>query len=518
MINLSQYSTLLVKQKLKLYTLMGLSFMAGCSEVTQHNVEPETKQPVPTTSNHKQNVVFILVDDLGYSDIAAYNQDSFYETPHIDQLATEGVQFTNGYAANPVCSPSRYAVLTGQHPTRFDATDWFHVNNWPHRSEKFNPAPLNQYLPHEDLTLAEAFKEQGYQTAFLGKWHLGEEKQYWPEQQGFDVNIGGVGHGMPPNGYFSPYKNPRLTDGPEGEYLTHRLTSEAVNLIDGYAKNDQPFFLYMSFYTVHTPLQAPAETIEKYQKKRANLDTSHSFTDEEQIWPSDEERQVRIKQNHAIYAAMIEEMDKNIGQILQKLKETGLDQNTIVVFTSDNGGLSTAEGSPTSNLPLRGGKGWLYEGGIRVPFIIKVPNAKANGSVVDVPVVSTDFYPTLLTAAGLEPKPDQHKDGVELSPLLTASGAIKERAIYFHYPHYSNQGGFPGAAIRVGDWKLLERFEDGQVQLYNLAQDIGEQNDLSETMPQKVSELRQQLHNWYKETDAKFLTPKNSKSPWVPEI
>lgn len=347
-----------------------------------------------------------MVDDLGYSDIAAYNQDSFYETPHIDQLATEGVQFTNGYAANPVCSPSRYAVLTGQHPTRFDATDWFHVNNWPHRSEKFNPAPLNQYLPHEDLTLAEAFKEQGYQTAFLGKWHLGEEKQYWPEQQGFDVNIGGVGHGMPPNGYFSPYKNPRLTDGPEGEYLTHRLTSEAVNLIDGYAKNDQPFFLYMSFYTVHTPLQAPAETIEKYQKKRANLDTSHSFTDEEQIWPSDEERQVRIKQNHAIYAAMIEEMDKNIGQILQKLKETGLDQNTIVVFTSDNGGLSTAEGSPTSNLPLRGGKGWLYEGGIRVPFIIKVPNAKANGSVVDVPVVSTDFYPTLLTAAGLETKPE----------------------------------------------------------------------------------------------------------------
>lgn len=499
-----------------LLALMSASLVIGCSNVAQQKTDTSPVVQVSESSNKKTNVVFILVDDLGYADIAAYNETSFYETPNIDQLALEGVQFTNGYAANPVCSPSRYAVLTGRHPTRVDATDWFHIDGWPHRSENFNPAPLNQYLPLEEVTLAEAFQENGYKTAFLGKWHLGEEERFWPEAHGFDVNIGGMKFGQPPNGYFSPYKISRLSDGLKGEYLTERLTSEAVNLIDGYAKQADPFFLYMSFYTVHTPLQAPIKTVSEYKAKSDKTDTNGSFTDEEQIWPTDEKRAVRVKQNHSTYAAMVGEMDKNIGRLLQKLKETGLDKNTIVVFTSDNGGLSTAEGSPTSNLPLRGGKGWLYEGGIRVPFIVKVPNAAANGTKVDVPVVSTDFYPTLLIAAGLATKPEQHQDGVQLNPLLNANGKIKERAIYFHYPHYSNQGGFPGAAVRIGDWKLLERFEDGQVHLYNLADDIGEKNDLATALPDKVNSMRQKLHKWYKETDAKFLIPKDGKSPWTP--
>lgn len=489
-----------------------LAMFAACSDN-----KPEQPSELVVKSS-KPNVVFILVDDLGYSDIGAYNPESFYDTPNVDALATQGVQFTQGYAANPVCSPSRYALLTGRHPSRVDATDWFHINGWPHRSEKFNPAPLSQKLGLSEQTLAETFKDAGYSTSFLGKWHLGEEQSHWPENHGFDKNVAGVAHGQPPNGYFSPYKNDRLPDGEDGEYLTERLTTEAINIIDESAKKDAPFFLYLSFYTVHTPLQAPADVVSEYQAKSDKLDTNNSFATEEQIWPTDKERKVRVKQNHPTYAAMISKMDTQVGRILQKLKDDNLDENTIVVFTSDNGGLSTAEGSPTSNLPLRGGKGWLYEGGIRVPFIVKVPGAKANGTKVDNPVVGTDFYPTLLEAAGISPQPNHHQDGLALTSLLQGDTSSAQRPIYFHYPHYSNQGGFPGAAIRLGDWKLLERFEDGRVQLFNLNQDISEQNDLSTKQPGKVTELRVLLHNWYKEVDAKFIQDKNNVKPWSSQL
>ncbi|MGJ8681339.1 sulfatase [Paraglaciecola sp.] len=467
-----------------------------------------------TDNSNKPNVVFILVDDLGYADIGAYNPTSFYDTPNIDALAKQGTQFTNGYAANPVCSPSRYALLTGRHPSRVDATDWFHINGWPHRSEKFNPATLTQHLALSEKTLAETFQESGYATSFLGKWHLGEEPRFWPEAHGFGINVAGTANGHPPNGYFSPYKNPRLSDGEKGEYLTERLTTEAINIIDQNAKNNEPFFLYLSFYTVHTPLQAPADVVSRYKAKSELLNTKNSFAAEEQVWPTQKPRKVRVKQNHPTYAAMISKMDSQVGRILQKLKDENLDENTIVVFTSDNGGLSTAEGSPTSNLPLRGGKGWLYEGGIRVPFIVKLPGAKTNGTRVDEPVVGTDFYPTLIDAAGIAANPSQHQDGVALTPLLMEQNSLAERPIYFHYPHYSNQGGFPGAAVRLGDWKLLERFEDGKVQLFNLKNDIGEQQDLALQNPDKVSELRSLLHAWYQEVDAKFIQDKDGVKPW----
>ncbi|MCL1045060.1 sulfatase [Shewanella electrodiphila] len=503
-------------QSLYRYSALAACLLLGsaCHIATEKPLANE--QLTKKTITKKPNVLFILVDDLGYSDIAAYNDNTFYATPHIDQLAKEGVQFTNGYAANPVCSPSRYAALTGRHPTRINATDWFHVDGWPHRSEKFNPANMLESMPLEEKTMAESFSENGYSTAFLGKWHLGDDESVWPEHQGFDVNIGGMKYGQPPNGYFSPYKNPRLTDGPDGEYLTDRLTDESINLLETYAKQDNPFFMYLSFYTVHTPLQAPDELVKQYEVLSQKMKLSNDFLREEQIWPTDEERLVRVKQSHAIYAAMISKMDSNVGRVLSKLKNLGLDDNTIVVFTSDNGGLSTSEGSPTSNLPLRGGKGWLYEGGIRVPLIIKAPNAKSNGRQLDTPVIATDFYPTLLSLTGLSAEPDKHIDGVSLAPLLTGGDINAKRPLFFHYPHYSNQGGFPGAAVRVGDWKLIERFEDGQTHLYNLKHDIAEQNDLVSTEPVKAKALTALLHDWYREVDANFLNSKNNKSPWTP--
>lgn len=472
-------------------------------------------------SGQKPNILFILVDDLGYSDIKAYNATSFYDTPNIDRLAKEGVKFTNGYAANPVCSPSRFAILTGKHPTRGQATDWFPVRDKPAREGRFRPAQIKDYLPLSEITMAEAFKQNGYQTAFLGKWHLGKTENLWPENQGFDINIAGTKNGHPAAGYFSPYKNSRLTDGPKGEYLTERLTNEAISLVEQYSRQGAPFFMLLSFYTVHTPLQAPDKTIQNYQSKTRQLDHDIEFQSEEQVWPNSDKREVRVKQNHPTYAAMVNQMDTQVGRLLTKLQQTGLDKNTLVVFTSDNGGLSTAEGSPTSNLPLRGGKGWLYEGGIRVPFILKLPTPKYSGTTIDEPVVSTDLYPTLLSAANVDLLPKQHLDGLDLNQFIPPQAprqTLTQRPLYFHYPHYSNQGGFPGAAIRQGNWKLIERFEDGDVNLYNLASDIGERQDLAKEQAEIVNSLRKKLHSWYQQTNARFLIDKNQQTPWKPSF
>ncbi len=460
----------------------------------------------------KPNVVFILVDDLGSMDIWPNNPDCFYETPNLDRLASRGVRFTDGYAANPVCSPTRYSIMTGRYPTRVGATNFFSGR----REEKFKPAPLHDNMPLPEVTLGEAFKSAGYRTAFLGKWHLGPTEEFWPEAQGFDINIGGCSRGMPAS-FFSPYKNPRLEDGPDGEYLTERLTSESLRIIEEF--RDGPFLLYLAFYTVHIPLEAPGEIIEKYRRKAASLEAGEEFSEEEQVWPTDDPRRVRVRQNHPVYAAMVECMDAQVGRVLDKLEELGLDENTVVCFMSDNGGLSTAEGLPTSNLPLRGGKGWLYEGGIREPYIIKWPGVAEPGSVCREPVISTDFYPTLLEMAGLPLRPEQHQDGKSLVPLLKGEGRLPRNALFWHYPHYSNQGGFPGGAVRQGDFKLLERFEDGSVQLYNLRDDIGEQDDLVAAMPAKAAAMRELLHEWYREVGADFLYPleEGGAMPWRPE-
>ena len=471
------------------------------------------------------NVVFLLVDDLGAMDIGAFNPDTFYETPNIDRLATGGVRFTRGYAANPVCSPTRYSIMTGRYPTRVGATNYFAGR----REEKYAPAPLNDRMPLEEYTLAEALRDGGYSTAFLGKWHLGPTEEFWPLAQGFDVNVGGHRGGMP-RSYFSPYSNPTLEDGPEDEHLTARLTDEALALLDGYAADGEgkPFLIYLSYYTVHTPLRAPADLIAKYAAK-AGVEVGapadpDDFGDEEQVWPRDEPRRVREVQNHAVYAAMVETLDTSVGRILDRLDALDLAENTIVVFFSDNGGLSTAEGSPTSNLPLRGGKGWLYEGGIREPMIVRWPAVAAAGAVTAAPVISTDFYPTLLEAAGVELRPEIQIDGSSFLDVLrggdagsAAVAAASERGLFWHYPHYANQGGFPGGAIARGRYKLIERYEDGQVHLYDLEADIGERNDLAAAQPERVSEMRARLHAWYGDVGAEFLSAlPGGPDPWRP--
>ncbi len=439
------------------------------------------------------NFVFVLVDDLGWADVEVYGS-SFYETPNVDRLAAQGARFTNAYAAGPVCSPTRGSILTGRYPARTDTTNWFGGNV----VGKLLPAPYLDYLPLEEVTIAERLQDAGYATGFFGKWHLGGEG-YYPENQGFDVNVAGYEAGMPFAGYFSPYDNPKLQDGPEGEHLTVRLADESIRFLEQY--RDVPFLLYLSFYTVHTPLQAPEEMANKYEQKWAATDF------EEPIFGEEPPRRVRLVQQHAVYAGMVESMDSSVGRVLDAIEELGLERETVVVFMSDNGGLSTSEGHPTSNLPLRAGKGWLYEGGIREPMIIKWPEHTAPGSVIDDPVISTDFYPTMLQMAGLPLDSAQHVDGISLVPVLERTGTLERDALYWHYPHYGNQGGFPGSAVRMGRYKLIESFEHERLQLFDLDNDVSEQNDLVDEMPGRVREMHELLERWRGEVDAKLPTP-----------
>ncbi|MEJ6644898.1 MAG: sulfatase [Akkermansiaceae bacterium] len=452
--------------------------------------------------------VVIVVDDLGYMDIGAYNPDTFYETPNIDRLAASGVKFTDGYAANPVCSPTRFGIQTGRYPTRKNATNFFGGN----RSGKFAPAKVDAQLDLDEVTIAEALKKEGYTTFFAGKWHLGEDAKFWPEKQGYDFNYGGFKAGGPYGGkkYFSPYGNPRLEDGPDGEHLPDRLATETCRFIESNKGKD--FYAMLSFYSVHTPLIGRPDLVEKYRKKAEKI-SGREFGTEEQVLGTGP-RKVRILQKHAVYAAMVEAMDQAVGKVMKKLEELGLEDEVVVCFTSDNGGLSTSEGWPTSNLPLRGGKGWIYEGGIREPFIVCWPGVTKPGAVSDVPVMSTDFFPTLVKAAG--GKVGKGVDGVDLLPLL-GGGKCERDALFWHYPHYSNQGGFPSGAVRMGDWKLVERYEDGRVHLYNLKDDIGEQKDVKEGNEELVEKMRKRLHAWYLDVDAKFLQEKKgSGKPWRP--
>jgi arylsulfatase A-like enzyme len=451
----------------------------------------------------RPNFIFFLIDDLGWTDLGCYGSD-FYETPNVDCLASEGKRFTNAYAACPVCSPTRASIMTGKYPARLNTTDWFGApqpetvqEHWT-RNKPLLPARYEEQLPLEEVTVAEAFKANGYRTFFAGKWHLGGEG-FFPEDQGFDINKGGHHRGSPPGGYFSPYKNPKLADGPLGEHLPDRLASETIGFIE--ANRDSPFLAFLSFYSVHTPLQSRDDLRIKYENKAA----SRTFPAVQ--WGEEGERKVRLVQNHAVYSGMIEAMDSAVGKVLKSLDRLGLTDNTVILFMSDNGGLSTSEGHPTSNLPLRAGKGWLYEGGIREPMIIKWPGVTKPGTECDEPVISTDFYPTMLEMAGLPMKKDQHVDGVSLVPLLRGTGKPAARAFYWHYPHYGNQGSSPGAAVRLDKWKLIEFFEDNRIELYDLQEDIGESQDLSRSAREKADELLRMLHDWQKEVDARFPTP-----------
>lgn len=455
------------------------------------------------------NIVFFLVDDLGQRDVGIYGS-TFYETPYVDRLARDGALFTDAYAACPVCSPTRASIFTGQWPQRTGITDYIGAParpEWWKRNTQLLPAPYTDRLALDAPTLAKALKSAGYATFFAGKWHLGPQG-WWPENQGFDVNIGGIDRGGPYGGkrYFSPYNNPRLPDGPDGEHLPDRLATETAKFIE--ANKARPFFAFLSFYHVHTPLIARDDLREKYEQKRARLGL-------EEKWGREGERDVRLVQEHAVYAAMVEAMDLAVGKVLGKLDALGLRENTLVIFTSDNGGLSTSEGWPTSNLPLRGGKGWLYEGGIRVPLIVRWPVAVKPGSVINTPVSSPDFFPTLLEVAGTKPSPGQVLDGTSLVPLLKG-GTIADRALFWHYPHYGNQGGAPSAAVRRGDWKLIEWAEDNRTELFNLAQDIGEQTNLVEKEPQRAAELRAELAAWQKEVGTRFATRNPNYDPAKP--
>ncbi len=457
----------------------------------------------------KPNVVFFLADDLGQRDLGCYGS-TFYETPNLDRLAKDGARFTDAYAACPVCSPTRASLLTGQWPQRTGVTDYIGAPATPaqwKRNTKSLPAPYADRLALTAPTLAKAMKAAGYATFFAGKWHLGPEG-WWPENQGFDINMGGVDKGGPYGGkkYFSPYENPRLPDGPDGEHLPDRLATETAKFIE--ANKDRPFFAYYSFYDVHTPLMARGDLRKKYEAKRARLGLTEK-------WRREEPRDVRLVQEHVVYAAMVEAMDLAVGKVLAKLDELGLRDNTIVVFTSDNGGLSTSEGWPTSNFPLRGGKGWMYEGGIREPLLVRWPGVVKAGSIISTPVSSPDFFPTLLEVSGARPSPGQTLDGTSLLPVLKG-GTLPERALFWHYPHYGNQGGAPAAAVRRGDWKLIEWQEDGHAELFNLALDLGEQNNLAAKEPQRVAQLRAELAAWQKQVGAKFPITNPNYDPAKP--
>jgi len=460
--------------------------------------------PGTSAGENSTNLVFFLVDDLGWADVGCFGS-TFHETPHIDALAESGMQFTHAYAAASICSPTRASILTGRHPVRVDITDWIPGRSAP-RNRRFLHVDDRDSLALEEVTLAEALKDHGYATFFAGKWHLGSEG-YWPEDQGFDINIGGHHRGSPPGGYYAPWKNPALEAKEDGEYLTERLTAESIAFLEN-RDADRPFLLYLSYYNVHTPIQPYEKRIGHYRGKANEL-----FT--EPVSPIEERDGTvsRARQDNPEFASMVAAVDDSVGEILAALDRLELAENTVVVFFSDNGGLCTlpaarrAEGGPTCNLPLRAGKGWLYEGGIREPCIVRAPGVTEPGTVCDTPIISTDFFPTFLDLAGLPAMPDLHADGISLKPILAGEPPGAPRALHWHYPHYHGSGWTPGGAIRHGDWKLIEFWETDEVELYDLGADPGERRNLSGTEPETVARLREQLASWREEIGATMPAP-----------
>lgn len=430
----------------------------------------------------KPNFVFFLVDDFGWGSISAMGHE-FVETPHIDRLVQSGMQFTDGYAACTVCSPSRAAILTGAYPGRIHLTDWI-----PGHTKKLRDLQVpdwQMFMDHERTLLPEALKENGYSTTFIGKWHLMPVNdsqnfgKHYPEDHGFDQNIGGREWGQPrgKGKYFHPFDMPNVSSE-EGDYLTDRLTDYAIDAVEQNKEN--PFFIYFSYYTVHAPIQGKPELVKKYtEKKNSNRE--------------------KFKKYNPSYAAMVQSLDESVGRVVAKLEEAGLSENTYIIFTADNG--------PDSNLycgGLRGIKAQAHEGGTREVFLISGPGIKPGASS-DVPVIGTDFYPTILDLAGLPLQPEQHQDGVSLKPVLTEGGSIEERSLFWHYPHYHRTK--PYGAIRRGDWKLIEFFENGELELYNLKEDQAEQNNLAESQPEKADALLKEMLQWRKDVGAQGMSP-----------
>ena len=445
--------------------------------------------------NRKPNIVFILADDLGLHDLSVTGS-AFYETPNIDRIAKEGTVFAQGYAASRVCSPSRASIMLGQFTARHGITDWIGAKSgteWRDlgRNDKILPAAYNHNLSKEQTTLPEAMRTNGYATFFAGKWHLGEEGS-WPTDHGFDINKGGWDVGSPIGGYFSPWENPNLENTTDGENLSMRLASETAKFIEKH--KDTTFFAYLSFYAVHGAIETSEEKWSKYRDKAEEQGFADSGYEMERVMP------IRTVQDNPIYAGLVEQMDDAVGVVLKKLEELGLDENTIIVFTSDNGGVASGDSFSTSNLPLRGGKGYQWEGGIREPYFIKVPGMTEHATI-DYPVTGADFYPTLLDLSGIALNPEQHRDGISLKPLLEGK-SLSERPLFWHYPHYGNQGGEPSSIIRVGNWKLIHYWEDERDELYDIKSDPSEKSDVAADNKELTTQLKNRLFAFLEEMKA----------------
>jgi arylsulfatase A len=474
-------------------------------------VTPAQESPRPP------NVVVILVDDLGWADLGCYGC-TFHETPHIDRLARESVRFLSAYAAAPVCTPTRAALMTGKHPTSLGITIWYEAARRPMEERPLIPPMTVGDLPLSETTLGEILHQRGYFTAHMGKWHLGSAA-YYPEAQGFDLNMGGTFWGAPATHFF-PYRGawsdsrssvaartaapaslaasrpssapdqekeiryvPDLPLGREGEYLTDRLTDEAMKVL--VQVKDRPFYLNLCYYAVHTPIEGKPALVAHYDDKAARTEPTRN----------------------AGYAAMVHSLDENIGRLMAALDELNLRDNTLVVFTSDNGGfVSEYKGrSVTTNAPLRSGKGSVYEGGLRVPLLIRWPKVAQAGTTCAEPVVTMDLFTTIARAAGARPS-DEAIAGLDLRPLLTDPSASLDRdTFYFHFPHYYPTT-TPVGAIREGDWKLIEYFEDGRLELYDLASDLSEQHDLAGQKPEVARRLHAKLAAWRQEVAAPMPT------------
>ncbi|MHC5023158.1 MAG: sulfatase [Planctomycetota bacterium] len=446
-------------------------------------VEVAASPEAPT----RPNIVLFLVDDLGWADLGCFGSD-FYRTPRIDRLARDGMLFTDAYASAPVCSPTRAALQSGLYPARLRITDWIPGVRYPHA--RLRVPDFTQELPLEITTIAEALRPAGYATLHVGKWHLGDEP-FYPRAQGFDVNIGGHSKGAPAT-YFHPYqsKPDAAVDwsvrnlppgGQDGDYLTDRLTDEAIRLIEQH--RDRPFFLHLSFYTVHTPIEGKPDLVEQYRARK----------------------KPELKQQNAAYAAMVHNLDENVGRVLETLDALDLAGNTIVIFTSDNGGVTGI----TNNHPLRAGKGFLYEGGIRVPMIVRWPGVVTPNRQSDTVVTSIDLLPTIVEMAGVAAATDEDRsiDGLSLVPQLRDPAARWDReAVFWHYPHYHTPKRPPTGAVRAGDWKLIEFYEDGRVELYDLRSDPGEKHDLAGEHRERAAALQRRLHEWLVETGAQMPT------------